>query len=338
MGSVTVMVVMNALLLYYYAVALISPPSSNRILPVRVCLVAYWLATGAAMFWWAYNAPWLGGGMPDQLIPIGLWVFFNMLNLCVQFFLSTCERDSWGPRMARSIPRNMIVRVPAFLFYTGSAGGVLFTLALMVLTLGIGYAWMEAYPPAPGGGRPHETLEWTLRLWTAIALYTVCYALTAALVRHYFLRDQIRSAYTWVLAMLFVGVGSFVPSAVAYIVFYDQVRHSNETGWWLLANPFMAVIELSMHGSHWRGANEVYLMLMWWFLVTWFMLVVSLSVFWIAGQMTRFVPYTKKELPPALLPPAKAEVVELAQVPVNPGAVTTAAGPPLIDPSSMTPG
>ncbi|MGL4552249.1 MAG: hypothetical protein ACRC33_13805 [Gemmataceae bacterium] len=324
MGSVSVLVLMEGLLLYQYAVALISPPSSNRILPVRLSLLAFWVTTGAAMFAWAYYAAALT--MPDRLIPIVFWVFFNMLNLCVQFLLSTCERDDWGPRVARTIPKNPLYRLPAFFLYTGSAGGVVFTLILMTLTMLIGYGWLEAYPPAVGVRS--EPLAWTLQFWASIGLYTVCYSLSAALVRHYFLREQIRSAYTWVLAMLFVGVGSFVPSAVAYMIFFDQVRMSGETGWWLLANPFMAGIELSMHGANWRGANETYLMLMWWFLGTWFILVLALSVFWLAGQMTRFVPYQKKAVPPALMPPVKAELVDAPELPMDPSAVTAGASDP----------
>jgi ABC-type transport system involved in multi-copper enzyme maturation permease subunit len=335
MASVTVLVLTEALLLYFYAVALISPPSSNRILPVRLCLLGFWFATGAAMFWWAWNASWLG--MSERLIPITLWVFFNMLNLCVQFLLSTCERDSWGPRMARTIPKNPVLRIPLFFLYTGSAGGVMFTLVLMTLTMLIGYAWLEAYAAVGVGGPRHDALEWCLKFWAAIGLYTICYALSAALVRHYFLRDQIRSAYTWVLAMLFVGVGSFIPSAVAYIIFFDQVRHSGETGWWLLANPFMAAIELTMHGPHMRGANETYLALMWWFLGTWFVLVVSLSLFWLAGQMKRFAPYERKAVPAALLPPLQAEVLSEPEVARSPVAMT-AVSPGTIDPTSVTPG
>lgn len=343
LAAMTALILGLTVLVYFYSVALISPPSSNRIMPVRVCVLGFWLLSGAAMFGWVWAMDWSRMMGLDRLMPIGIWVFFNMAVLSIQFVISVCERDSWGPRMARTIPKNPVLRLVAFLFYTGSAGGVLFTLLLMAATVAIGIGWRDLAPDPGPHGFGVRNMNGVLGMMGAVALYTVCYALSAALVRYYFLADHIRVGYTWLIAALLCGIGSFLPSVVAYMLFYDQIRNSHESGWWMIANPFMAVIE--MGSLPYRGASDTYLFLMWWFLGTWFVLVFALSCFWIGAQVARFRPFRKAAVP-ASLPPVTVEPLTASPPllePINPTAVTgDAALPPLAvppaDPNAVTQG
>ncbi|MFQ3592858.1 MAG: hypothetical protein SNJ82_06665, partial [Gemmataceae bacterium] len=271
MGALTTLVVSNLVLLFFYAVALISPVSSNRILPIRVTLFINWFVTAGAMLYWTANASTMGltaTGAPVQ-IPLALFVVYNMIVLCVQFIISTCERESWGARIARSIPQNFLLRVPAFLFYTGAAGGVLFTVGLMAATLAVGV--LGDYLFATGNPGMDSPLSYFVRVLGIVALYVICYGLSGMLIRYFFLYNQIRNAFTWVITACLVGAGSILPWIVTIIFFFDGMR-GESLSCWLVANPFAAAFEFSLEGRAWRGGNEAFLTLVILFLGVWLIL------------------------------------------------------------------
>jgi hypothetical protein len=186
--------------------------------------------------------------------PVFAWVVLSVLLFCLQVLISVSEREAWGPRVARTIPRNVLLRVPAFLTYSGSAGGVLFSFAAAGLTLLGGEGWVRAYP-ALGGAGEWETVA---RVMGAVALYTACYCLSAVALRHYLFGGQFKPLITWVMALLLVGVGSAGPALVAYFLYYREWgAHAQET-WWLLPNPFASVIELADVRRHAGGGHPDY--------------------------------------------------------------------------------
>jgi hypothetical protein len=220
-------------LVFVWSVAVVSPPSANRAVPVRLYVLGLWLATAVIAAVWSKEVSHCG--------PVYSWVVLSVLLLCLQVLISVSEREAWGPRVARTIPRNVLLRVPAFLTYSGSAGGVLFSFAGAGLTLLAGAAWVRAYP-ALGAAGEWETVA---RVMGAVALYTACYCLTAVALRHYLVGARARPLVTWVVALMLVGVGSAVPAVVAYFVYYREwASHGQET-WWLLPNPFASLIELA---------------------------------------------------------------------------------------------
>jgi hypothetical protein len=267
-------------LFFVYAVAMISPPSSNRILPVRVFLVVLLAVTGIGLFLTSYYyKPSL------HLGPIAYWVLVSGVLLSIQFAISICERERWGPRMMKSIPRNPLLRFGAFFIYTGSAGGMALTLLLTLAALLSAWYWCEAYR-SMGGYQAATTL---LNIMTVVCLYTYCYGLSAVLVRTYVLAGQLKAAFTWLVAMLLIGLGSSVPAVFAYIFFQDQMRMQTDNGWWMLPNPFMAVYEITP-GVMSGAINAEFHTLCLWFLGTWGVLVTVLSLPWVVGQIRRFHP------------------------------------------------
>src|SRR5262249_38005366 len=147
-----------------------------------------------------------------------VFVLFNTVILCLQMAISVCERESWGARLARDTPRNPLLRALAFLIYTGSAGGILFTLLLMGLTMGLALYWEKNYVSTTGA---REELEAILAGAGGAMLYTTCYCLTGLLVRHYLMGDLIRPGYTWLVAALMLGVATCVPAIIAMAFFDD---------------------------------------------------------------------------------------------------------------------
>src|SRR5262249_52110661 len=117
-------------LLYTWSVGLISAPSANRALAMRVYMLGYCLVSGGAAAWFSQM---LGNETPFTYWPVSTGI---LILLCLLIAIN--ERERWSPRVARTIPKNWLVRLPAFLVYSGAAGGVLFAGLLMaIMWLGV---------------------------------------------------------------------------------------------------------------------------------------------------------------------------------------------------------
>jgi hypothetical protein len=272
---------------FVYSVALISPPSSNRILPVRLYLFGLWLALGVGLFLTSYYYK-----PSSHLGPIVFWVLGAAVLVCIQFCISICERERWGPRMRRNIPQSMWARVPAFLFYTGSAGGITLTALLGVATLYSTWWWCEWFDSTTRG---HDAATVMLKMMTVVCLYAWCYGLSAVLVRTHVLAGQLKASFTWLVGMLLVGLGSSIPAVIAMVFFSDEMRYRQDGGWWQLPNPFMAVYEFAPAGPM-GGADTDFQTRCFWFLGTWAVLVTALSIPWFIAQVRHFRPRERRDI------------------------------------------
>src|SRR5262249_2139006 len=157
-----------------WSVALISPPSANRAVPVRVFLVLLWLAGAAVQAAWAV--------VIGQDVPFCVWIVWMCALCSLSLVIAVNERERWAPRRARPAPRRWWLRWPAFLFYSGSAGGVLFSALLFGLTALATQLWREAVSPnlRPTGFRvPGDIVQTVFGTMSMLVLYTYCYALSA---------------------------------------------------------------------------------------------------------------------------------------------------------------
>src|SRR5581483_455467 len=128
------------------------------------------------------------------------------------------ERAHWSPRVARHIPRQPWLRLPAFLFYSGSAGGLAFGALFIGLTLLALHLWREVNASFRGTTEVDQVLAVLL----VASLYTLCYCLLTVLVRDYLLTGRIKLTHTWVLWLTLVAIGSAVPYVIDYLVFYND--------------------------------------------------------------------------------------------------------------------
>jgi hypothetical protein len=287
-------------LLFFYCVALVSPHSSNRMLAVRLYVTAVWLLSGAALFLLPRaSAP----GSFDMEVGLRIWITMFTFLLGLQFLVSLCERDHWGPRVARSIPRRWWLRAPAFLFYTGAGGGVLLSVLLLAGTLLVGVWWAEYHDTRAGS-------TWSMYSYLGVfligLLYLYCYGLSGVLARVYLLSGQVRSGYTWVIVLLLIGLGSSVPAMIAYVLFPEQIRTGTDGVWWKLPSPFVVVIECWPSGG--SRVNDDLATATFWFLTGWAALASVVCLPWLIGQMIRFRPPRRAEV-------LVAEVAEPAAAP-----------------------
>ena len=276
-------------LLFVWSVAVLSPPSANRALRVRLYMLALWLVTGVAVLW--VNSRTRGMGLFE------VWLSLVGIQFAQQVLISINERDSWGPRVAKSIPRRWWLRVPAFLLYSGSAGGILFGVLMFALTFFVGFAFLHHRAL----GFEVGTLAGMLRLLLLVFLYAYCYCMSALLIQRTLLARQLKAIATWLVALLLLGLGSVMPYLLAYFLAPDSLRYGQHDQTWLLTNPFVSIEEAMREGRHLRydlargvtpavTLGDIVDASVFAFLAVWATVVTLLALPWFVRQVGRFQP------------------------------------------------
>jgi hypothetical protein len=286
-GAVAIVLLASVGLFFTWSVAIVSPPSANRALPVRLYLLGFWLATGGIAVLLTRHF--------RTTAALYIWERSIMALLCAQIVVSINEREQWGLRVRRTIPRREWLRGPAFLTYSGAAGGVLLALLLIALTLAflsvpLPY-WTDSSPLLPGGLEtdPRSLTTFTLLL---IALYTFDYCLTAVWLRNTLFAGWIKATYTWVLAMVLWGLGSALPFPLLFLLNNQEWRLGHVNPWWQISNPFSTILTCRERDM---GA-VLFRMKCLPFLIGWGVIVLLGCLPWMIRQMRRFRPPEKGPL------------------------------------------
>jgi hypothetical protein len=233
-------------LFFTWSVALVTPPSANRAMGPRLYALGLWAASGVLAAVWAARIEHNG--------PVYTWVIGAVTLWMLQGLIAANEREEWGPRVARTIPRRWWLRVPAFLLYSGSAGGLLLAAGAVAATILATHLWREWHPITEGS----KELANTAAVMGVAALYEGAFLLTALVARRgcgilaaLYPRSPVmvrlaRPGLTWLIALLLVGAFSVLPYTVAYMTMsYHELRDAYQHGppWWTLSNPFSAVYD-----------------------------------------------------------------------------------------------
>ncbi|MDR1478560.1 MAG: hypothetical protein LBJ00_06425 [Planctomycetaceae bacterium] len=110
------------------AIAMFSPPTSNRMFYVRILLTAIFVLSVLGAYFEIFASP----------ADLAYEVIETICLLCLPFILLmiACERDQWSIRIRKNLPKSLIFRFLLFPFYTGAACGIvwiLFMLAVIVM-------------------------------------------------------------------------------------------------------------------------------------------------------------------------------------------------------------
>lgn len=119
--------------LYIAAVALITAPSANRALPVRVNTTICFLIAAAIPLLWEYFGGASGSGVTEKISAI-----FGLPLLAVCLIVCVSSHDKLSLRIRRTIPTTPFKRALAFVFYSGAAGGLVWCALLATCILGLG--------------------------------------------------------------------------------------------------------------------------------------------------------------------------------------------------------
>lgn len=283
-------------LLFTWSVAVISPPSSNRTLGTRIFVFAVIVLTGGVAGYWSYQESLFSGAAPFVLIPLIIWYWCVTTLLGFTLLMAFHERESWGPRIARTIPKNILLRIPAFLFYNGSAGGVFYScLLLCACTVGL-LAWQQyvlgsSIVPT---SRYEPTLELFIRPASIIFLYLYAYGMTAVFVRRTLLR-RIPAVFTWAIILFLLVIFCLTPLFISYAIY--TIDRSTGFYWdyeanfgWFLTHPWVAAVESNWNVFRQGNASERASYFTF-FVVSWSLLVTVVNLPWLSKQLRNFQPY-----------------------------------------------
>ena len=252
-------------LIHVFAVALVTPPSANRALPIRLYLTVVWLVSGIAAVKYCFFL--------KEGTVIFAWAIPSIILLSAAMLMAISERAASSRRVRRAIPRPLW-RPLAFLFYSGSAGGILWVITLASATFGIVLVTGLIIPP----GDFYNFRE-ALLIWKGVFLYMFAYAMTGLLLWRALLRNRVPESTKWVLALLVTAACSIVPTVVACSL---AQSHRDVTGAWFLGNVF-ALADPDYRVAHVIVAGS------------WAILFTAINLPWILRQIRAFRPLSDGE-------------------------------------------
>ncbi len=214
------------ILMHSFSIALIMPSTANRALPVRLACFIAWLATGIGLAIWAK--------VEHHPEPLAAWAIPTIIGFISVFLFAIGEDDKIRIRVRQSIPRPVILRPLAFIFYSGAGGGIVFCCLAMAIALTVSYAAANAIPPGV-----HSSRQNVLKLVENLhgfALFALAYGFSAIAIRRFILRNRFPAKFTGVLALLLVTVGGLVPGIIGVTLVYENMK-VDSIGMWQLFNP-----------------------------------------------------------------------------------------------------
>jgi hypothetical protein len=271
-AGVTGLVFGNIGLFFVWSVALISPPSANRMFPVRVYSLGLWAAEAVGFGIWS--------NYTSVSAPMAIWAISGCGLFALQMVIAVCERDEWGSRVAARIPRRVIFRIPAFFLYSGAAGGIAFSVIGVAVTA-LGFEiWTELLPR-----RVYDDYEKAAQNLALFAAYMYCYCLTAALFRRGSGSVAFRSGYTWIVFVILCTLGSTLPYLLQFALFEPHSRYGHPDEMTVL---FLTSPAVMIHDAQ-RNSNS-HIVLTVTFLVVWGLSVTLVNAGWLLRQVAKFRP------------------------------------------------
>ncbi len=191
---ITSFVLTIAGLLFLLSVSIITSPSSNKSFSIRLYLVLLWFISGIITHLYSsiYSKDYFT-----------IWITIMTLLFCISMIIATSERQELGPRIRKKIPEKLYLRVPAFLLFSGSAGGIAFAAVMVCLTLFGGYMISNI-----------RFSSNSILISANIGTITFCSCLTASFIGRFFLKNIKRPYVIACIALGIVAVVVFIPAFI----------------------------------------------------------------------------------------------------------------------------
>ena len=193
-------------LFFFLAVALISPPSSNRALPVRIYVTTIWLLGLVTDFIWVVKT-----GDAERLAAWALPAFFLMI---FALLVTISNADPLSLRVKRTIPTALVKRFCAFIFYNGAAGGILWVFVIFVLTYALSVTIENTYPALAYSSFFFHAGNGVI---LTTAAYIFAYCLTALFIHRRWLSRR-PPKLAGLLAVLLAAVMAVAPSIFLFFI------------------------------------------------------------------------------------------------------------------------
>jgi len=253
---------MIAGLFFVLSVAMITPPSANRALPVRLYITGIWLLGGILSFCWVTQT-----GDAERMYA---WTVPTFVLMLCALLVTVSNTDHLSLRVRRTIPQRPLQRFLGFFFFNRTADGLLWMGGILDATWAVTDA-MSLYFPSP------STTPFTAEKWYGTTVvYAFAYALTALFIHRKFL--PLRPAkLTGLLTVLLAGGWAIAPSI--FLFFANQLSWKSVDGL-QLGNIFNI---FSLRDDEQIRFHQV-------FASAWLMVMVIVNVRWFRRQVLNFQP------------------------------------------------
>lgn len=258
-------------LFYVMAVALVSPPSSNRALPVRIYISIIWFLTGSFCVAWVTKAAHV------YLVAyfVYSWIIPMFILLLASLVVVVSNCDVLSHRVRRAIPHSQWKRLLAFPMFNGAAGGLVWVGLMMCATF---LVFVFFFPNVAHTGN-------TLLSLGAVATYTFDYALTGLFIQRTFLPSR-PAKLTGLIAAIFAGACCLMPSIVLF--FLNRLTWTSIEG-----------LELGNAFNVFSMRDDTPLIEHVYFSLGWLALMALLNGPWFMRQLKNFAP-PSRETPPVI--------------------------------------
>lgn len=229
--------------MHVVSIAMITPPTANRALPIRLYVFISWLLSGAVVgtIYWRHG---------DAEVVV-IWLYVFLFAAIVAFVISVCEADKPSIRVRRGIPQGRLKRWLALFFYSGSLGGILWAVLGCLLTVIAAQHMLLWIPEYSAVARPFRQFGRT-EIWGVIAtlqLYAFAYAMYGLSMHRWFFPHKPRML-AGIFAVTLPALWMIVPMVVYYFVNRFSVDYLKRRQ---LGNPF------NLFGSNWEVHWEAHL-------------------------------------------------------------------------------
>ena len=221
---------------YVLSVAMISHATANRATPIRIYLAATWLAIMLILLMVQFCR--------NQKIELNEWAVAMMLLFGASALFSIGEREDQSRRVLRQVPHGFLRRVVYFLFSSGFANGLLFSLLFLLLTLLL-------YRSAPGSSslqffdNPPPAV-----VCTGIAMYMVAYAALSMCAKQ-LLQRFIPRINMIVIIIGLVSCVLFIPMIICAMIYKERCVEND------LSAPFMILTPAIFGYNEYRGTGVI---------------------------------------------------------------------------------
>jgi len=157
----------------------------------------------------------------------------------IAMLAGVCEHQPVSKRVAATIPKVMPLRIPAFMLFSGPAGGVAYSAAVLTVTLLLYPLFFKVF--AMVGNSAFSKNNETYLIAIGLALYFACYALTSLNVKTLLFRKSVSIRSTIIGVIAFLIIGSILPIIIGFLVRQNPWQELPPL--WYIGNPLVLFLE-----------------------------------------------------------------------------------------------
>lgn len=191
-------------LMFVLSISLITAPSANRALPVRIFLTLLFVICQVYSLVAAF--------VMKSYQPLLLWGIFGALFLAGVMLFTLNERETLGFRVQKTIPANKLKRLLAYPFFTGAGSGFVWCISAALIMVLCSVVVISTV----NGWSYWGQFEREMYIPLGVFLFGLSYTVTGYAIRRKFLK-RLSTSYTWAVALIVFAASGIIPMLVAFL-------------------------------------------------------------------------------------------------------------------------